>query len=238
MYQITVCGNRKAFFQQIESILRKLLEKKQILCQVTNVGMERWESGQSFGKEHALYIVEVVWEDNKMGLAFAQEIRQKNPTAQFILLADTAEFWEWGYALHAITYLVYPIQTNKLEDAILYSLENANLRDYKITVKDSSGSMRSILQETILYIEIINRDITIHLKGGVQVYCRGTLNRLEEKLSKHFLRCHSSFVVNMEYIRSYRRYEFLLMDGSKVRISKQNYNKSVKAYQQYQGDRM
>ena len=94
-----------------------------------------------------------------------------------------------------------------------------------------------VMQNPFKYIDIINKDMTLHLSDNNVFNCRGNLSKLEKQLYSRFLRCHSSYIVNMDCIVSFKRYEFELDNGIKVRISKNNYRPYTDKYIEYITDK-
>ncbi|MFQ9065490.1 MAG: LytTR family transcriptional regulator DNA-binding domain-containing protein [Eubacterium sp.] len=52
-------------------------------------------------------------------------------------------------------------------------------------------------------------------------------------MSPNFLRCHKSFVINMNYIIGYKRYQFTLKNNYDVPISPRLYLKRINDYKNY-----
>lgn len=84
----------------------------------------------------------------------------------------------------------------------------------------------------IMYIESDKVYIMIHLRYEALRF-RMRLSELYELLNhQHFQRCHQSYIVNMHYIYTLKRYEILLQNGVKIPISK-TYTKKIRiAYEQ------
>lgn len=84
-----------------------------------------------------------------------------------------------------------------------------------------------ILKQDIIYIESDKMYAYVHTAGGTlrfRIQLRELLLRLNDK---GFQRCHQSFIVNMDYIYSLKRYEITLRNGVCIPVSKA-YSKQVR----------
>ncbi len=83
------------------------------------------------------------------------------------------------------------------------------LEDYQSTVEtpaddrcmviEGNGSAYRIPYDHILYLEALNKLLTIHTERQ-SITVRRSLSGLEESLPEQFLRCHRAYVINTQYI--------------------------------------
>ena len=74
-----------------------------------------------------------------------------------------------------------------------------------------------LILSDIRYIEVYGREAVIHTKSRVYSTNR-SLTELERELPGDFLRCHRSYIVNMNFVSNMSTSDFLLQDGMKVPI--------------------
>ena len=78
--------------------------------------------------------------------------------------------------------------------------------------------MTKVVYHEILYIESSNSKCILHDKSGRTYTIYKTLNTVEKELGdRRFLRCHQSFLVNMDHIKQISN-QFLLSNGDSVPI--------------------
>ena len=83
----------------------------------------------------------------------------------------------------------------------------------------------------ILYLESQLHKINIVLENK-QYQCTGRLEYFLERLGKNFLKCHKSYIVNMDYILEFCKKEITLSSGEKIPVSKSCYpNAKYKLYE-------
>ncbi len=89
-----------------------------------------------------------------------------------------------------------------------------------ICVNVSKRIVRVFLDE-ILYIESSVRKLRLVCpEQTIEFY--GKIGDLEEQLSEDsFVRCHKSYLVNLEYLRAYDAKSVTLLDGTIIPVSKQ-----------------
>lgn len=59
----------------------------------------------------------------------------------------------------------------------------------------------------------------IHTISGDYISYK-SMKEHQGKLNNNFIRCHSSYIVNMEYIKDYQGYEINLLNNDKIWVSK------------------
>ena len=93
-----------------------------------------------------------------------------------------------------------------------------------------SGTEKSIFYTTadqIIFIESSGAHTLIHTTS--QVYeCTERLTAVAAKISKNFLRCHESYLINPAHVSSIERFRLTMTDGSIIPIPEKKYT-AVKA---------
>ena len=100
-------------------------------------------------------------------------------------------------------------------------------RDKKVLIISQKGKEEIFREEDILYIERKGRETRIYLRES-EVLVTSRLEELEEQLADtDFVRCHKSYLVNLDEIRQFRRTEFVMRNGERIPISR-NFQETVK----------
>ncbi|MPM16146.1 hypothetical protein SDC9_62522 [bioreactor metagenome] len=103
----------------------------------------------------------------------------------------------------------------------------------KLTLFTKSQVYR-LRHSRIDYIVSSNRQLTFH--GGENVLCvYGKLNDVEQELGEDFLRCHQSYLVNINRIMEFGKLSIKLITGVRVPVSKSRYEKAYAAFLRYTG---
>lgn len=157
------------------------------------------------------------------GIELGKTIKEKWPDSVVVFLTSSNEFALDAYGIHAERYIMKPIRQDTLFEALdyIYRTKNRAVRTY--AVKTSKGTI-VLRQDQIMFVEMDSRKMNIHTVDEQQItsiYLRGTFYGSVEELldSRKFVITHKSFVVNMEYIKSYSTSSVLL----KSPVSKKEY---------------
>ncbi len=123
-------------------------------------------------------------------------------------------------------------QFYRLQDILPHELALRQGVDHHMVLLKRGCEQLRILKQDIIYIESDKMYAYVHTAKGTLRF-RMQLRELSLRLNdKCFQRCHQSFIVNMNYIYSLKRYEITLRNGVCIPISKA-YSKQVRsAFQQ------
>lgn len=167
---------------------------------------------------------------NTLGLDAAHNLRKIEFQGAIVFLTVTPDFAVDSYDVGASGYLLKPHRYDKF-----CTVMDQLLMRYKepvFQIKNRSKIIQLPIGD-ILYIDSSNSKCTVHCQDGSlhNVYRR--LDDIEADLSDpRFLRCHQSFLVNMDYIQSAGQ-EFTLTSGDTVLIRKRNQRAVRDTYSDY-----
>ena len=100
----------------------------------------------------------------------------------------------------------------------------------------AAGSWRTVSLHIrdITYIEIINKELQIHLQDGTVTKIYKSLSAVREILPKDiFVQCHRCYIVSLHAVRSIRRFEITLNNHEIIPVSKYSYRDVQEQLQQY-----
>ena len=87
--------------------------------------------------------------------------------------------------------------------------------------------------DDILYIDSNRHIVTLHLKDGSEIVTQDKLNDIESRIGeKRFLRCHQSYLVNMDQVADVKE-DFILKNGNMVPIRVRGRKELIDAYNRY-----
>lgn len=91
--------------------------------------------------------------------------------------------------------------------------------EQKLALRDLGGSIHYLLADDIVFIKADNTICELFTKDG-SLRCRISLRELTHP---PFIRIHKSYLCNLAYLRSIRRYRATLPDGTELPIGKEWY---------------
>ena len=155
------------------------------------------------------------------GIEVARQLRRAGMDTAIIFATTSTNHGLDGFEVQAADYLVKPFQQEDVDQALDWCLDHLpkTMRCLQVCTEREK---REIPLSAITYIEVLGHQSHIHTTRQVLVTRRG-LDALESELdSRDFLRCHRSFLVNMNYIQQIEDSDFQLTGGIKIPISTTN----------------
>lgn len=228
--RIAICDDSMIDCEMIEHLLKHYFENKSVKAQLTV-----YSSGQELvydveeGREYEVVFLDI-YMGELLGIDAARSLRQLGYRGKIIFLTASAEYAVESYDVQAEGYLLKPHSYDKLctvMDRIL-----AQLHENALPVRVRNQVVKLPLQE-IMYIESNNNRCTLHSSDGSCYTIYRKLSELSDELSDgRFLRCHQSFLVNMNYIKEAKE-NFILQNGETVLIRRRSAAQIKKQYMDY-----
>lgn len=214
--RIAVCDDNELDRAIITSLLERYFEGKSISYRI-----ETYASGVNLlhevkdGRRYDVVFLDI-YMDTKLGIDVARELRQIPYNGAIVFLTATAEFAVDSYDVDAIGYLLKPHSYEKLCGVMKKVTTNYDVATYQITFRNN---VIRIPYHEILYFESDNVKCLLHHRNGKTYSIRKKMNEIEEEVSKdpRWLRCHLSYLVNMEHIQ-HADSRFTLFNGEEVMI--------------------
>lgn len=156
---------------------------------------------------------------DKNGYDAAIKIRQISPNSKIVFLSSTSAYAIRGYEIKATRYLLKPIKKSKLLNVLKEIVLELQYVDNNYIVERNDYGIHKIFLKEIVYIETYSRNTLIHTTSGEYISYK-SMKEHENRLDSNFIRCHSSYIVNMEFIKDYHEYEVYLSNNEKIWVSK------------------
>lgn len=164
------------------------------------------------------------------GMDTAKKLRELNCLAEIVFLTATADYALEGYDVQAAGYLVKPIEEYKLKDILRHVFWKQ--RQTRIEIKCGRQYRYPAIND-IMYIESSNHKAIICLADGSRISTIEKISTLKERINdSHFLQCHQSYLVNMNYIVDIDK-NVILSNGKEIAISVRRKSETIEAYHQY-----
>ncbi len=151
------------------------------------------------------------------GVDTARRLRKVDKRCAIVFATTSTDHGMESFEVTASDYLVKPIRMDDVARAMDWLLERAAQEPRPLSVY-ADGEWRQIPLASILYIEILGHHVHIHTGGGDVVARRGLDDLAASIEGEDFLRCHRSYLVNLNYVRGIEGCDFRLTDGSLVPI--------------------
>lgn len=220
MVNIVICENDKNDQEFVKAKVVEILDDLDIEYEI-----KVYNSGDDLLEGYDKY-TDIILLDIQMdgldGMETARKIREFDDNVEIIFITSFVEYALEGYEVNAYRYLLKPVKDENLRTSLINCLNDRNFVKRSIVIKEGDTRIKISLKD-IMYIEIQGNDITVHtLKDTYRT--KGTMSNFETEInSDMFVRCHKSYLVNLEYIKSIKRYTSILVNDEEVPLSRNKY---------------
>ena len=217
--RIAICDDSLLDRELIVALLHKYFIGKPISNEIL-----QYESGEEllrdFEEEEWFDLVFLdIYMNELLGIDVAHRLRTLGYRGNIVFLTATADFAVDSYDVEAMGYLLKPHSYEKLARVMDRATRGMTASTYQI--RQHSKIVRVPYHE-ILYVESSNTKCILHCCDGQSYVIYKRLGDIENELNDdRFLRCHQSYLVNMDYIRKIDN-QFTLETGDTVLIRQRN----------------
>lgn len=217
MIKIAICEDEKEQQELLKTYINQIFEALYIKykLEIFNSGEELLENYQND--------TDVLLLDIQMGqingMDTARKIRSIDDKVEIIFITSLIEYALEGYEVRAYRYLIKPVKYENLKENIINCIKEIDIKNKYIIVKEQGNQIKLDINE-ITYVEVQKETITIHTLNEVYK-TNGTMINIEKDIDcDRFFRCHKSFLVNLEHIKSIKQYTAILENSEEVPISR------------------
>ncbi|TGY97059.1 response regulator transcription factor [Petralouisia muris] len=220
MISIAVCDDEVLECSQIAGTIKSILNEMQVPCMV-----RQFHSGKELlgaAKEFDLVFLDIIMEELD-GMKTAELFRQKTAGKILVFISSSKAYVFDAYEVEAFWYLVKPMEEGKLQKVLERAVRKLERRSEEFIIVSRQREKKKLFLAEISYFEIRGRMIYAHQTEEIFDFYE-QIGILEQKLQgKGFFRCHKSYLVNLNCVRSYNRQEAMLDSGEKILISRRRY---------------
>ena len=233
VYDIGICDDGEFTCSEIEEMLLQY-EKKHMVKLAVHI----WNSGEQLCR----YLknsggLDLIFLDIRMngtnGMDVARILRSRNYKGYVIFVTVMEELVFDSFEVQAFDYFVKPVnheRFHKTMERLLSDMQNSSETNLFI----QRGNEWSIIPfDDIMYCEIINRKIYLHLERQEVIDFYEKIENMEKKLDNRFFKCHRSYIINLKYVRNYKKDTAYLCNGEEIPVSRLRNEEFTNAILQY-----
>jgi DNA-binding LytR/AlgR family response regulator len=214
--QIAVCDDQDSARATVHAALERRMLARGVEARVVEYASAQAmladveEGYESFD----LYFLDILM-SGLSGMDAARRLRKLKVRAPVVFLTSSQDFAVESYEVEAAGYLVKPLDPDRL-DQLLDRLLAEHMRK-RIPLR-CGRETRNVCLDEIAWMESCGNMVRLYLTDGSVLETRDKLTSLETMMAdKRFLRCHQSYLVNMEQVDSIRE-DFQMRDGAVIPI--------------------
>ena len=211
--EIAICDDDKVIREQIRGLIKQ---------QRADAAVALYESGEELLACKRQF--DLVFLDIQMkgidGMETARKLRRQKFKGLLIFITVLREMVFQSFEVQPYDYLVKPIEKKhfqKMMERLLDSMKNAS--EENLLVQKGYES-RIISIGDIVFCEIIDRKIYLHLVSSEVIDYYDRIENLEKKLDHGFFRCHRSFLIHLKYLKGYKNGTAYMENGREIPVSR------------------
>lgn len=226
--KIAICDDEKEMREYLSGLINRFLETVEVI---------QYENGEALlacEDNPDIIFLDILMPETK-GMDVAKQLRERGSRAIIIFVTGVEEYVYQAFDVGAFHYLVKPIDVGKFQKVLTRAMEQLAESDRdenkrEVIVK-TRGITRRVRLEDIVYAEVFNRNIVLHLKD-CQIEYYGKMKELEAVVDDRFYRTHRSYLVNLKYVSGYEAGKIYLGQETAL-LSKDKYAGFVREFLRY-----
>ena len=232
MYNVAICDDTEEERLQAAEYAGRFFEREGIEVHIDTyaAGRELLESGRKYD----LYLLEVLM-PGMSGIDAAQALAEDKDHPVVVFITSSLESAVEGYRVEAAGFILKPVE----EENFWSTMERVVRR--RLGVKKAVLSLVhnrvnvELPLERLAWFENRLHRVFVKLTDGEVLSVNQKLSELQLVLEPHsqFLRCHQSYLVNLDYVDKLEDSCFYMRDGQMIPISRNFYKQSKNAYYHY-----
>lgn len=197
MLSIVLCDDNMKVLTRLEKLLDTIFIKHNIAASILLRSTETKEVLEFIQRNSAnVFILDIDLKCELSGLDLASKIREVSKNAYIIFSTGHFEYVLAAYKFKTFDYLPKPVTLEKLEETILRLVDDMQT-DSKSYLKLNKNLV--IDKNNINYIKKDGMQLIFSAKNRTyKTY--SSFNKIEDLLPSNFVRCHKSFIVNLDNI--------------------------------------
>ncbi|HNY22643.1 MAG TPA: LytTR family DNA-binding domain-containing protein [Treponemataceae bacterium] len=221
LIKIGVCDDEASELKKIATLIEEWGRTNRM-----SLAIQRFTGGEALlaaigrGERFDILFLDI-YMGEKDGIAVAGEIRKVDEDCAIVFATSARDRAIEGFGVRAIHYLLKPIEPQALADALDRALRSRAPSTERFVQVEARHRIHRIALGDIRFAESRARVVTVHTRSSGDISYYDKLDNFERLCDdERFLRCHKSFLVNLDYAQTIANVAITLDSGEEVPISK------------------
>lgn len=189
--------------------------------------IDEFERYVSEGNNVDILVTDIVFGGEENAIDVVARLSSQGFAMQVIYVTGYIDYCTSVYRTRHAYFLTKPFDQRDFDSAISRCLDNlADEEKSRPLVLTSQGRVVCVFPDDIDYIESDRRKVIVHA-GERVVESYASLSEIAEKVPVSFVRCHKSYLVNMDRIAELVGGEAVMRSGARVPVS-QRYRRAMR----------
>ena len=218
---VCIVEDSKVDSDVMKTVLKNYFEDKHF-----NYSIKTYDTGVEFFDDYkdgyicptTLFIRIVL--PNSNGLDICKKLREDGFMGDIVFVTDKPEYAIDAFSVDARGYILKPYSPQHVFEVLDRVTSFSSLQTIAIKI---GRQFIKVPIFGIMYIESCAHDCVFHCRQGSVYTSRCKLDDVQADINNSkFIRCHKSYLVNMNYVQSISPNEFIMSDGSAIPITKKD----------------
>jgi len=198
MFNFVLCDDNLNILNKLSKLLESIFIKNNFEANISFISDNAEEVLSYINSNKAdVLVLDIDLKSNMSGLELAEKIRKDNKDCYLIFSTGHLEYAMMAYKLKTFDYLPKPITYERLEETITRLFNDINGLPKKYIKIDTKNTL--IDENKIQYIKRDGMKLIYHTENkDYEAY--SSFNKMQNLLPNNFVRCHKSYVVNINKI--------------------------------------
>lgn len=234
MIHIAICDDEQSFLNHLQELLKQYCDETQTEMKVT-VYYDGSELIENYDTTIDLIFLDIQM-NHLNGLKTAEKIRQLDTRVSIIFLTTLAQYALEGYQYQATNYIIKPLKYIRLKTELDKFQRRIQREESPSLVICNDTGKYKIFMKNLSYVETFNRNLLFHTQQE-NIICYKSMKEAEQELSNYgFVRCHTSYIVNLFYVKGVKKLSIELITGEKIPISQPKRKVFMERLTEYWGE--
>ena len=200
MLNFVVCEDNKAILDRLSKMLESLFIKHHLDAEVSLASTDADSTLQYIENNtvNAIFL-DIDLKSKISGLDIAEKIRKTNKQVYIVFISAHLEYILKAYQYKTFDFMPKPITFERLEDTILRMMDDMSVKDNTSHFIRLNNRNTIINEDSINYIKKDGMKLVFYTDNRIyETY--SSFNKISEELSPNFVRCHKSYIANINKI--------------------------------------
>ena len=230
---VAICEDNAADLESICGYIKNYCARNCFLIDICTYNSGNALLNAFSSKKFDIIFMDIIM-DGMSGIDTARKIRETDPSGILIFITTSKDYSLDAYSVDGTAYVVKPLDEKKMIRVLDKCRQEFMKSSRYITVPVGRQEETRLSFAGIRYVEVYNKEVLFHADSKVIRTRRMTLDDVFLALGgEPFLRCHRSYIVNMNYVDKLHNGVFLMKNGDSVMVRKNGYSQVQFAYSDF-----
>lgn len=175
-----------------------------------------------------------IYMTGRNGILTAKQIRKYDLDCKIIFTTSSTKHALESFEVFPFNYLTKPLSKSTFFPVFEKAIDATQKEKQKILSIKVGSTIRKLFLKDILFIESTARILSIHTIHDKVYTIVSRLDEIQEHINDpRFIRCHQSYLVNMDYISCVENYSFKMINDQMITIVQRNFAGIKKIFYDY-----